>query len=63
MKSLKVIVVISFVMAILKLGVSPVWAIDEDSKLFRAYGVGPKKCALYIQLRERKLPGKYSAKD
>jgi len=45
------------------LGVSASWAIDEDSKLFRAYGVGPKKCELYVQLRERKLPGKYSAKD
>jgi hypothetical protein len=25
--------------------------------------LGPKKCSLYVQLRERKLPGHYSAKD
>jgi hypothetical protein len=43
--------------------VSPAVAVDEDSNTFRAYGVGPKKCALYVQLRERKLPGHYSAKD
>lgn len=49
--------------AILSLAVSPAGAIDEDSKLYRAYGVGPKKCELYVQLRERKLPGHYSAKD
>lgn len=48
---------------ILGLGVSPVAAIDEDSMLYRAYGVGPKKCELYIQLRERKLPGDYSVKE
>lgn len=38
-------------------------AIDEDSSLYRAYGVGPKKCELYVQLRERKLPGEYSMKE
>jgi len=47
----------------LGLGLSPVSAIDEDSQLYRAYGVGPKKCEVYIQLRERKLPGDYTAKD
>ena len=51
------------VICMIGIGVSPASAIDEDSKLYRAYGIGPKKCALYIQLRERKLPGDHSAKD
>jgi len=51
------------VIAMIGIGVSPAAAIDEDSRLYRAYGVGPKKCSVYIQLRERKLPGKNTAKD
>lgn len=59
----KLMVMIICVAAVIGLGISPALAIDEDSKLYRAYGVGPKKCAVYVELREHKLPGKYSAKD
>jgi len=52
-----------FVAVISGLGFSPSLAIDEDSRLYRAYGVGPKKCEVYVQLRERELPGKYTAQD
>jgi len=59
----RLVLMVFSVMGLLGFGIAPASAIDEDSKLYRAYGVGPKKCALYVQLRERKLPGKYIVKD
>ena len=59
----RIMVIVLFVVGMIGIGVSPASAIDEDSRLYRAYGVGPKKCAVYIQLRERKLPGDHSARD
>lgn len=59
----RLMVMVVAVIGMMGVGISPALAVDEDSKLYRAYGVGPKKCAVYIQLRERKLPGTNSAKD
>lgn len=63
MKALKLILVVFFALGVLHIGGTPSTAIDEDSKSAFAFGVGTKKCSVYVQFRERKLPGHYSAKD
>ena len=63
MKVLKWTLVAAFLMGAHLIALEPTLAIDEDSKSAFAFGVGTKKCSVYVQFRERKLPGQYSAKD